>query len=378
MEPYAESWAPEWKHGVKKEVVVETLVKSLTVLRKAADAKGASVEIFLAAGVGARFAHNVDVAGAGTAGIELLESAVKRFRSDLRPEWFLGANLCQTTDLAEGFRRFKSVEARASPARLPGAFWRDYLRCATVAGMAAHAARAGKALASTDQVTEFDAILVERARGLLRRADRKERIELEQAWRVTEVGGHKWLTSRPFGFSTRLSPEQKWRGSPVNEGVGFVQLQLGPFSANGGEVFPSIVVVARAQRGNETLDDFAKRTYGDDAPEPLQATDCPRATCQEFLIRRPEAYPGQGGGLYVVRVFVRDEPEFPGVAIEQPEPFSSSKEGKAGEVRYYSLLERRIRIPGRIYYSVGLDTTVSVAEKAKKEYQRFLKELVVE
>ncbi len=67
----------------------------------------------------------------------------------------------------------------------------------------------------------------------------------------------------------------------------------------------------------------------------------------------PDVYQQIGGGHMYALAIERDEPEFPGMALEAP--LELPKNGKS-EVSYYVAPTKYSRIKGRLYYYILLDS----------------------
>ncbi len=109
-----------------------------------------NAELALLSGLVASYAFNLDVKDSGNIAPAALSAATKLDSSDLRAQWFLAAHNCQTSKLLkEGMSAMLDVQA-SSRNDLPSSFWFDYMTCATLTDMPAHAAEASLHLSPTD------------------------------------------------------------------------------------------------------------------------------------------------------------------------------------------------------------------------------------
>jgi hypothetical protein len=142
IESMVEQWSQTWRYSTPKEEVVARVSSSLSRLRKAAAASPENAELLLLAGLVAHYAYNLDVEDTHSVAVAWLEKAGKLAPDDYRPRWFLGDHKCQAGEITDGMEKFLSVENRSRWDQLPAGFWDDYLSCANLANMPAHALQA--------------------------------------------------------------------------------------------------------------------------------------------------------------------------------------------------------------------------------------------
>jgi hypothetical protein len=376
LEYMVSSWSPEWRYETPKEEVASTLKESLGTLKAAMANAPDNKELMLLTGLVAHYAYNVDVDGSFELAKELLTNAEMADHGDYRAEWFLAAHLCQANLPKEGMEKFLTVEARTAPTTLAAGFWDDYMACATIDSMPAHALRAGKMIVElrAEGSTYRDALLdINRRR--YKEPDAKATYDFKDVWRMSDVGGNTAYTNFLCGFS--FVPNNAWKLSlpDFRNGMCAAQVQTGAHRGRTGSVFSNVLVLARQPKPGESLENFVKSLLPLGTAKPAALIACPTDTCVSFEAFDPETYKQEGGGHAIVTAFQRNAPEFPGFIFEQPAPLPSSEPGKTA---YFHPLERFRRLDGKMYYFVLLDSASSVLDKAKTDYEDFLKSMRIE
>lgn len=371
QQPLATFWSPEWRYDVPKRSVVKALTASYETLRRAAKDRD-DPELLLALGLTARYASNVGVDGAAEAGIAALERALG---ADPRAGWFLGASLCQSTRVVEGWARLQEALRTAEPGSLPQAFWREYGLCAAAGSMPAHVLRSCREVAALGEETPFDEALRERAEETLAPSEAARSYRPEDAWSARVRDDEVVVTSHLCGLRFTAQRRVPLQAEPVHLGTCRVMTYVGPFRGKASTVHPGIMIHARTG-GGASLAALVSRLLPAATPSPGEDLPCPAKECIWFRLRTPGGYErtGEGDGVGLVVAFERAEPELPGLALEQPLQRESPADGSAIKTS----LSRWRRLPGTIQYVVVLDVAESVAPEARERFGRFLSALVVD
>jgi hypothetical protein len=376
LEDFVRVWNSEWRYQIPKNEVAARLKASLAELQRALGSTPDNEELLLLTGLVAHYAYNVDVAGSFDVAVNTLTKARTLAPEDYRPEWFLGVHRCQSDLVKQGMDELLSIE-RAQPwQQLPTSFWDDYLDCALIANMPAHALRAGdyaaklKALPSGDRDT-----LLAIARKRFTAADPAVTYSSRRIWSAENRDSQTLFTSSMFGASFLAHGDWKANIADVKKGLARVQFEIGPYRGNSGSVTPNILVLVRQPIGAESLNDFLKTFFHGKAAEPLRIGACPAQECLAYEIIEPAGYKAEGDAHFLMAVFKREAPESSGLLFEQPAgpPTSENK-----DPQYFRPTERLRRLDGTLYYFVALDTADSVLEKAKNDYEVFLSGIKVE
>lgn len=376
VEDYVWQWSSTWDHETPKEQVVSVVGASLAALQKSAEAAPENGELLLLTGLIAHYAHNLDVEGASDTAFDFLKKARRLMPEDYRPEWFLGVHQCQIGLLKEGIDELLSIERQHAWEELPSSFWDDYLYCANLANMPAHALRAGghaeKLGAQPSRIREFQ---MEAARKRFVAPDPDATYPAQEVWLTERIDSQVEFTSTMFGFQFSSYDGWKLRLQDVQKSGFVVVIETGPHAGKTGQVVPNILVLARPPKPGESLGDLVNAILPGTPTKPVAVTVCPSEDCLAFETVKPRMYGAEGDGHAIVTAFQRGASEFPGLLFEHP---MSPPAGQSEQVAYYRPIELLQRLEGTLYYVILLDTADSVLEKAKADYEAFLKGIRVE
>jgi hypothetical protein len=373
FEPYAGSWTSDWQYPVPRDEVATRLSADLGFLALALKDHPANEDLHLLTALVAHYAYNVDVSGSLDTAMRALAKAQTLSPEDVRPLWFRASLICQTGQSASGFQQFLSIENRHLWDRLPAGFWDDYLECAMINGMPAHALRAAAHLdAMHAPPSQRRADLVQMARSLFSPFDPAKAYLPQDAWSGGKLGADVTFTSTTCGLQIRAHGDWIVNDLALNKGACLAYFATGPYKATAGRMEPSILVVAQRPPNNETLEQFAESFATKGTFRSFTPSRCPASVCIGLLGVRPGLYGKQGDGQEQIVVFERDEPRFPGLIFEAPLDSSQTN------VSQGSVESHPERIPGKLYYLVALDTSSSIEEPADKDFGFILANLTVE
>lgn len=283
--------------------------------------------------------------------------------------WSKAKSLCASGKTEEGWRALVQIEKASGKKPLPAAYWREVLLCASKASLPANALRAGKRLEDLKQATAEDRALVAKVRASVKVPNPEAAIPAEEAWIVRQRKGGAEFVNGPCGFA--FAPRNDEPLLPmVQQRACSVRTWTPALKGKAGEQRPSVVVLARAAGPDERLEGYLAQVMPSWKPARFDGFRCPGARCLTFGNRIPGIYGKDGDGVGLAVAFERNEPEFPGLAFEDPGPTVKRHGVDAGPV--YA------RFRGKIFYVVMFDSAASVAERAKADYRKFLADLRVE
>jgi hypothetical protein len=377
FEPYASSWTSDWQYPVPREEVATRLTADMGFLSLALKSHPDNEDLLLLAALVAHYAYNVDVTGSFDIAMRVLRQAQTLSPSDLRPSWFQASLVCQTGDSASGFQQFLSIESDHLWNRLPIGFWDDYLECAMINGMPAHALRAADHLEALHAPpSQRRAYLVQIARNIFAPFDPAKAYPPKDAWAGGKLGGDVTFTSTTCGLQIRAHGNWIVNDLALNKGACLAYFATGPYKAAAGRMEPSILVIAQRPPKNETLQQFAESFATKGTFRPFTPANCPASKCIGLMGDRPGLYGKEGDGREQIVVFERDEPSYPGLIFEAPLDSGKSASSAGSIVLRPDQIPERM--PGKLYYLVALDTSSSIEEPADKDFGFFLANLTVE
>ncbi|HEV2134367.1 MAG TPA: hypothetical protein VGR47_08890 [Terracidiphilus sp.] len=376
FEPYVSSWTSDWQYPVSREEVATRLTADMGFLALALKSHPENQDLLLLTALIAHYAYNLDVNGSYDQAMRALNQAQTLSPADVRPLWFRASLVCQTGDSSSGFEQFLSIESAHPWNRLPIGFWDDYLECAMINGMPAHALRAADHLEALHAPpSQRRTYLVQTARNVFAPFDPGKAYPPRDAWAGGKQGEDVTFTSTTCGLQIRAHGDWIVNDLALNKGACLAYFATGPYPAAAGRMEPSILVVAQPPPNNESLQQFAQSFATKGTFRPFTPSNCPASSCIGLIGDRPGLYGKEGDGREQIVVFERDEPTYPGLLFEAP--LDSSKPTTSGAVvlRPDQVPER---IPGKLYYLVALDASSSIEEPADKDFGFILANLTVE
>jgi hypothetical protein len=378
VEQYSRSYTPRWAYPIAKEDVAARLGKDLGFLRIALQAHPENAELLLLAGLVAHYAYNLDLDGSYNEAMNALATAEKHIAvSDVRAAWFRASLLCQTSHPRAGAEQFLAIESSHAWNRLPAAFWDDYMECATVTGMAAHALRAADHLDHLHaKSSNTRAFLTEAALKRFDAFDPAKSYEARDVWTRTDAGETTEFTSTTCGVQFRVPGAWRVEDLSMKKGGCVAYFSTGPYPGTKRRLEPGILMMVKAPEGDESLEDFAGRFSAKGTFVPFGASRCPSERCIALRGVQPGMYGEDGDGHGRILAFERSQPDFPGLVFEAP--WELPKEDGASGPKTYRPEQIKARMPGKLYYLVVLDAAASIEEPATADLDVFLKDLVVE
>ena len=304
-ERYGQAWSNQWAYEVPKAEVAGIFTLSLAQLTEAAKAAPENHELQLLAGLTAHFAYNVDVEAAYEPAMKFLEAAAVSEGADYRANWFLGMQECQANQGDKGMPLLLGVEDGVEWQKLPADFWTDYVTCATVTGMPAHALRGiGRAVAGGAPAGNFEFVKGVNEKRFLASEVTGEYAS-KQVWSADGVNGDVVLTSRLCGISLTAHGDWGTNAYDVKNGTCALVLQPPAYPAKVGKSSPSVMLMSQAAGAGETLEDFVQKSlegrYA--AAVPAAGLACPSKPCVGYEVIDKEMYAAEGGAHLMVLAF---------------------------------------------------------------------------
>jgi len=378
LEPYSHSWTNKWQYSVAKEEVATRLGKDLGFLTIAVKNHPDNSELLLLTGLVARYAYNLDIEGSHKMALNALEQAQKLAPSDIRAPWFRATLNCQSNQHNAGAEEFLSIEASQDWEKLPIAFWDDYIDCAVMTNMPAHALRAADHQEKLHAAeSKMRTALVDVAHKHFDAFDPMKTYEPKDVWHGTKIGEDIVLTGTSCGLRLHVRGDWKIKNLALEKRECAAYFGSGYYHAVTRDLGPSVIAVVKQPASNETLQDlFKKYITKADAYTPFTPSKCPVASCAGMIATLKNMYGTDGDGKVTMVAFEREQPEFPGLIFETPMEVPKSNGGE--QVQYYRPNQTQQRMPGKLYYLIMLDAASAIEEPAMKDFDFFLTNLTVE
>jgi hypothetical protein len=377
VESFAQNWSPNWTFATPKAQVLSTVNASLKDMQAAQSAAPENVELLLATGLTAHFAYNLDVEADYEVAEQSLERAKQLAPADFRSDWFLGLHYCQATEQKKGMELFIGVEDRLPAEKLPVPFWDDYITCALVSGLPARALRAISRAENLGAPPAKYTLFAETARKHYTTTDAQSTYPTHDAWLTQHEGPDVRFQSELCGLGF-LSREPWHVGlKDFDNGTCIETIETGPYPSKSGVSAPMMLLLTRAPRPDETLNDFVAaflKKY--QAALPITAPSCPSEPCVAFEVVTDTTYKDNGGAHFLAVGFAAKQPEFPGLLFEPIAPPPTATASKDGT--YYAPNPRLTRLPGVLYTLVILDSNAAIFKYAEADFQYLLRSLQVD
>jgi hypothetical protein len=377
LESYVDHWSPNWDYPLSKQTAAERLGKDLGFLEAAEKEHPDNEELLLLTALVAHYAYNVDVKSSDQTFMQSMADAAKLDPSDFRTEWFRADFFCQTLQPDRGANAFLALEAGRRWQDLPAGFWDNYLACAMLTQMLAHALRAADHLAELNAApNNMRSIRITAAKNAFVPVDSSKTYAADQAGYATNTGSDLEITSAACGLRFRVHENWIPERFEISKGTCVIILAVGPYQAPRGPLAPNILILVRKSDGQETLADFLHLFTKNGTFNSTEALHCPASACLAMNGIQPGRYGKDGDSLPRVVAFERDQPTYPGLLFETPEkPPSDPKVEGPQRFRPTQTLQR---MPGKLYYLITLDTASSIEPQAVTDFDFFLQHVQVE
>ena len=370
LEPWVRDFEMTWSAPVTQADSEARLAVDMKVAETARAKYPDNEEVALLSGLIASYAYNLEVKKSWDVAHDAFNAAIKLDSSDPRGAWFLAAHNCQTTDrLKEGMSGLLEVESRR-PKNLPSSFWLDYMACATVTDMPAHANYAATRLAPADRADSQAVAILNNSKGA---ASLTQDYKPGEIWSATAVEGGVSFRSYACGISFTTPADWKPRVYPISGGKCAIELQIPSMKGKHGAWNANILVMSHAELPGDSFPEYAAHVEpkGEKQDNPQLQALCGYPNCRTADIFDKDMYPKEGGGHALSLQFERPQPQIAGIALE-PFPIPPPKDRKTP---YFSLPDYIARFPGNIYYTIAIDTTVSILPKANEDFITFVKSI---
>src|SRR5215472_675917 len=301
LEPYSQSWVTKWNYNIPEAQVQDKLADDVGILSKALQAEPSNHELQLLTGLVAHFAYNVNDEAAFDIATSNLTKAAAADPADIRGEWFLGIHQCQSLQVSAGMNRLLSLEEKIK--NPPADFWDDYITCASVALMPAHALRGIDRTVAAGVPSDSYKELAQIANSRYKTADLTKTIGAHDAWVDKELPNDRDLfTSHLCGVSFIVNIHSDIHIPDVADGACYATSSP---PAKKGKPAPTFLFIARPPAAGQSLQDFVSSYLKNTDPQNLNDSNikfsdasnlpCPVEHCLSLDLVVPGIYWKQGG-----------------------------------------------------------------------------------
>jgi hypothetical protein len=363
IDQFARTYEATWRFPIPKYQVASRFLLALHTLENAQKQAPANKELQLFTGLVAHLAYNLDIEEAYDPAMKLLQASSNE---DFRTAWFLGIHQCQSNDPVGGMKNPLHVETLSIS--LPRAFWQDYANCAGVTSMPAHSVRAYDNARKIPEGPPTDAQLEQIARNRIRKSDSTASYPAKQVWYAEQAGDRVRFTSDLCGESFTTKATSPIDINDVSRGSCAVTITSEKYyPTRDGSAVANFLVLTQTPREAESVEAYSQRMLRDPryaSKIPLAGIRCPVATCIAFEIITDKLYKSEGGAHLIAVIFQSDQPAYPGLRFETPQPLPKIS-NQSAEPTFFRPQETLQRFSGTLYTFVALDANQDIYPQAR-------------
>ena len=374
IDTFARAYEQTWRFPVSKLEVASRLQSGFEILISAQKKAPENTELQLFTGLVAHLAYNVDIEKAYDPAMALLGPLAS---SDVRAAWFLGVQRCQSNDPVGGMELLLGVEA--SSRTLPRNFWQDYASCSSVTNMPVHTVRAYDNARKLGDGTSVDSQMEQIARKHLQESDSAKTYPAKQVWYANQRGDSVRFVSNVCGESFATKPTAHVDVRDVAKGSCTITIETDAYPNRHGKSTATLLLLTQAAAQGETLEAYSEKLlssprYADKKPVQLQ---CPVSRCIAYEIVTNKLYGSEGGGHLLALFYESDQPVYPGLRFEEPQPLPTQPSpGK--EPVFYHRDEALQRFRGTLFTFIALDANRDIFPRAHVDFESLVSSLVVD
>lgn len=378
LEPMVENWTPTWSYNVPKEEIEKKLIAYYQELDSYASRHPDNPELALFKGLVAHYAYNLDLKEYYQLAVNSFQQAAAIDPTDYRVNWYWGAHLVKSNVIKEGMEKLLSVINTENHSGLSFSFWEDFAYCSLIASMPSHVllgVERAKQI-KTKKSKEIINYLAQYASEQLKKPPQDQPLEPEQIWTGFQDTDTIKYRNRMFGFS--LQVPAGWLAQTTGCQNNSAAIFIKPPAKKGlaGSVSSTILCLAHQAQPGESITDFTSKILDPRYSFEEVQFNLDWDGVKAYQGKADDLYLSEGGAYNYVLTFSRKEPAQPGILLEFPVAVNES--GAETGVSYYQSLAEYNRLQGEIYYLLVLDTTGSVFQESKEEFDLILRNLIVE
>lgn len=374
IEQYARTYEGKWRFPISKADMASRLSLALQTLEEAQKQSPSNKELQLFTGLVAHFAYNLDIDAAYKPAMALLQPLSAE---DFRAQWFLGVHQCQSNDAVEGMTNLLHVETL--PDKFPRAFWQDYANCALITGMPVHGVRAYDNAEKAPDGTSIDAELEQIARNRIKPSSSIRSYPKKQAWYAEQTADQVRFTSSLCGESFATKPTVSINVQDVAKGSCVVTIDTDKYPERHGSAGATLLLLTQIPRDGESLEAYSQRLLNESRyanRTPLSGIPCPATNCLAFEIVIDQMYKSEGGAHLIAFFFQSDQPAYPGLRFESPQPLP--KASNTSQPTFLHPGDVFQRFNGPLYTFIALDANQEIYPRARIDFDNLIKSLVVD
>jgi hypothetical protein len=228
----------------------------------------------------------------------------------------------------------------------------------------------------TKKSKEIINTLAQYAKDQLKEPPQDQPLEPEQIWTGFQDAGAIKYRNRMFGLS--LQVPDGWLARTTGYQNNSAAIFIKPPTKKGlaGSVSSTILCLAHQAQPGEGIADFTSKILDPRYSFEEAQSNLDWDGVKAYQGKADDLYSDEAGANNYLIAFSRKAPEQPGILLEFPVVIN--KPDSETGISYYQSQAEYNRLPGEIYYLLILDTTESVFQESKEEFDLILRNLIVE
>jgi len=369
-------WVQDWNYNTPQKEVIEILTTSYKALEKLPE-KNLETELLM--GDIAHYIFNMSVTSFYQKALDHYTVAIRIAPEDYRVYWFLGNHYALADNQFLTLQTYQNALKYLPETKVTGLFWSDYAQAcadANMPGTALYAARQASKITGKMSLVEEQVL----TSNYLSSPNSDTTMYAKAMWSVNGKQGNKLIFCNRF-LGTRMVMDSTWELRIGDYKKQMSYLTINPPAAttkNGEKIGYSILVMTKIPEVNENLQQYLdKMTVKTLDKKAITFTAGNLKNCIAYEMKEPELYP-QFGGRHTYAIAVeRKQPEYPGLALENPlEPISVK--GEKVEATYYVNQTKYTRVNSKLYYYIFVDSVEAIHEESLATLKDFVSNLTLE
>ncbi|MFB9844813.1 tetratricopeptide repeat protein [Mucilaginibacter ginsenosidivorans] len=360
-------WTQNWTYRIPKAAAIKNLSDLYDGLDQIPQK---NIEEYLLLGDIAHYIYNMESEPYYQKALDNYQKAIQLNPNDYRPYWFLANHYALSDQSTLAIKTYQKVfeysEAKKSPY-----FWFDYSAACFTSGMRSTGLFALQQSYKL-QPSEHILALYDKLSTTVKVPNPDSTIGLKEEWTLIGRQNNKIsFLNRIVGIKVTIDSTWGFGPGEFKNGIGYMTFKPNTIisKVNNQGIDYSLLVLAQVPKQGQSLSDFLSiylAQYTDRKPADITLK---YKNSVAFEIRKPDIYQNIGGGhMYAIGV-ERDEPDYPGMDLENVQRITDKDPGK---VRYYNINSQYTRLKGKIYYLILLDSCEYIHDESLAVFKDFL------
>ncbi|WEK21059.1 MAG: hypothetical protein P0Y49_07890 [Candidatus Pedobacter colombiensis] len=370
---FYDRWAVEWKYDQPKAILIAALKEAYTSF---ASIPKQNTELQLLLGDISHYLYNMDVSESFDLAVKNYDLAIKSSPNDVRGHWFLGYHYGLSNGAVKAIDQFILAQ-KCSLGNYAGPFWNDYAYVSMIAGMPSTVLFAmKKAKLALGKPGAFENEFGQAALQRFTDVDADQEYKNTEIWEASK-GEMVTFISRPLGVKILL--DSTWIINVVdfkNRQNVFIMTPPKIKNKEGKDIGYTLLMMMKVARDGEELSGYLDNLVVKYPMRQKISFSNKYDKMIAYEIKDKSMYPHLGGGHTYTLGIERNNPEDPGLLLEQPTILQTKGNG---QLTYFKANQSKNRFAGKIFYTFLLDSCEDIHEQSLVTFKSFIeKQLFIE